>query len=394
MLIYNGTLVLPDKLVENGWLMLEDGRIADLGHAANQPHPIETDLDANGNFVLPGLIDLHCDAIEKLVQPRPNVMFDVAIALDENDRRLAGCGITTEFHAISLDDNEFGVRATDFVAELCNVIHNSPDLLVRHEIHARYEVTSQRGFEVVSQMIKDKEVRLVSLMDHSPGQGQYATEEAFRGYLKRTAFSSDEEVDRLIAMKREQQQHVASRIEAVTSLARENGLAIATHDDDSPAKIERWPGLGVTMSEFPTTMPAARHAHELGLAVCMGAPNVLRGKSSGGNLSALEAIEVGIIDVLCSDYYPAALLPTIFKLATQKTLALPQATRLMTLNAAHAVGLDKEFGSLELGKMADIIVVSLQQNRPRVQNLLVGGREKLRIKRVLSSWEAASKRKI
>jgi alpha-D-ribose 1-methylphosphonate 5-triphosphate diphosphatase len=380
-LIYNATLVLPETITERGWLLIEDDLISALGESASCPQPqtITRSINAEGNFVLPGMIDLHCDGIEKLVMPRPNVMFDINVALDENDRRLAACGITTEFHALSLDDSEFGVRSTDFVGELAQAIKNTSDLLVRHEIHARFEVTSVRGFEVVTEMLKNGEVRLVSLMDHSPGQGQYKTEQSFRDYLKKTVHSTDEEIDQMLILKREQIENIPSRIETVAQLARENGIAIATHDDDSAAKVENWPALGVTISEFPTTIEAATRAHELGLAVCMGAPNVLRGRSSGGNLSALEAIQAGITNVLCSDYYPAAFLATVFKLAAQKVLPLPEATRLVTLNPALALGLGAKFGSLEVGKVADVIIVQLKQHLPRVKQLFLAGEEHLRL---------------
>jgi alpha-D-ribose 1-methylphosphonate 5-triphosphate diphosphatase len=179
-------------------------------------------------------------------------------------------------------------------------------------------------------------------------------------------------------MKRSQAVEIPSRVEHVTQLARSAGLAIATHDDDSAAKVQQWPRLGVTISEFPTTLEAAHTAHDLDLAVCMGAPNVLRGKSSGGNLSAHEAIRAGVVDVLCSDYYPVAMLHAIFVLTTQKLLTLPQAVCLVTLNPARAVGLGDEYGSLEVGKVADIILVRLSwQGVPAVQRLFVEGEERL-----------------
>src|SRR5262249_45004753 len=146
---------------------------------------------------------------------------------------------------------------------------------------------------------------MISLMDHSPGQGQYHSELEFREYVKRATSRKPEEIDALVETKRSQSVEIPSRVERITRLARRAGLAIATHDDDTATKVQQWPEFGVTISEFPTTLEAARQAHELGLAVCMGAPNVVRGKSSGGNLSAHEAIRAGVVDVLCSDYYPS-----------------------------------------------------------------------------------------
>jgi alpha-D-ribose 1-methylphosphonate 5-triphosphate diphosphatase len=375
-LIKNANLVLPNKVVKGGWLLIENSHIVETGEVDNCPSGIEKEIDARDNFLLPGLIDLHCDAIEKLVEPRPNVQFDLRIALHEVDRRLASCGITTEFHAVSLDDNEFGTRSVEFMRDMAEVIQTDV-FLVRHEVHARFEVTSQRGYEVVLDLIGRKAVRLVSLMDHTPGQGQYSSIEAFRDYVKRTVHMTDEQVDELLLHKSRQQELAPKRIEKVTQRVREAGLALATHDDDSAEKVERQIGLGVTMSEFPTTLEAAQKAHDLGLAVCMGAPNVLRGKSSGGNLSATEAIKAGVTNVLCADYYPASMLASLFKLYTQNIVDLPTATNMLSLNAAKAVKMDDKLGSLEAGKLADVIEVNLLGQYPRVQRVFVGGVERL-----------------
>ncbi len=379
-LIHNATLILPKRLIEGGWLLIENGRILDLGEGTTCPHVADHLVNAHMQFLLPGLIDLHCDAIEKLVQPRPNVHFDIQIALAEADWRLAGCGITTEFHAVSLDDDEFGVRSDTFSHDLYQALTATrQETLVRHKIHARLELTSQRGCEAITQLIEQRACDIISLMDHSPGQGQYRTEQAFRAYVERMTSRSPEGIDALLEMKRSQAVEIPLRIEHITQFARSAGIAIATHDDDTAAKVQQWPKFGVTVSEFPTTLEAARKAHELGLAVCMGAPNVLRGKSSGGNLSALEAIRADVVDVLCADYYPAALLNAVFTLSRQGVLTLPEAVRLVTLNPAQAVGLGKEYGSLEVGKIADVILVRLSgQGIPAVQRLFVGGGERVK----------------
>jgi alpha-D-ribose 1-methylphosphonate 5-triphosphate diphosphatase len=372
-------MILPNSLLEGGWLLIEDGRILDLGEEATRPRVADYLVNAHMQFLLPGLIDLHCDAIEKFVEPRPNIHFGVQFALEQADWRLAGSGITTEFHAVSLDDNEFGVRSETFTHDLYHALMvTREEALVRHKIHARLELTSRRGSEAVTQLIEQRACDMISLMDHSPGQGQYRTEATFREYVKRSTSRTAVEIDALLEMKRSQAVEIPSRVERVTQLARSAGLAIATHDDDTAAKVRQWPQLGVTISEFPTTLEAARTAHDLDLAVCMGAPNVLRGKSSSGNLSAHEAIQADVVDALCSDYYPAAMLHAVFMLAEQELLTLPQAVRLVTLNPAQAVGLDGEYGSLDVGKVADVILVRLSwQGIPAVQRLFVGGEERL-----------------
>ena len=379
-LILNAVLVLPDRLLKDGWLLMEDDHIVAIGEKLYPSiQNFERAIDADANFVLPGLIDLHSDAIEKLVEPRPGVHFDVSLALREADWRLAGCGITSEFHAVTLDDNEFGVRTDTFVQELADAIcAEGKTLLVRHYIHARLELSSQRGCEVMARMIEQQSVGMISLMDHSPGQGQYTTEQAYRDYVMRTTHRSEAEVDEMLVQKRVQLASIPGRITYITGKAREAGLAIATHDDDTEEKVEQWPALGVTISEFPTTIQAAQKAHELGLSVCMGAPNALRNKSSGGNLSALHAIQDGIADVLCADYYPSAMLGAAFKLANDHILPLADAIRLVTFNPARAVGLAHKVGSIEVGKIADLILVALsRQGLPVVQRVLVGGQERV-----------------
>jgi alpha-D-ribose 1-methylphosphonate 5-triphosphate diphosphatase len=381
-LIHNATLVLEYELVEDGWLLIEGEYILALGEQETCPRRDGTRaIDGGGAYLLPGIIDLHCDAIEKLVEPRPNTQFPTALALQEADLRLAGCGITCEFHAVSLDDNEFGVRSDNFVHELRHAIAiYEAQTLVRHKIHTRLELSSQRGSGIIAEMIERHECDLVSLMDHSPGQGQYRTVESFREHVMRTTQRSQEEVDELLALKQGQAEHIPARITHVAQLAREHGIALATHDDDSARKVEQWPQLGVTMSEFPTTMEAAQRAHELGMAVCMGAPNVLRGKSSGGNLSALLAIQADVANVLCSDYYPAGMLAATFTLVDQGVLTLPAATRLVTLNPARAVGMADASGSLEAGKIADLILVARNAaGLGRVERVFVGGKMTLSV---------------
>jgi alpha-D-ribose 1-methylphosphonate 5-triphosphate diphosphatase len=374
------TLVLPEHVLENGWLLVEDGVILDLGEEATRPTPGAHAIDGGASFLLPGLIDLHCDAIERLVEPRPNVHFDLHIALQEADYRLAGSGITCEFHAVSLNDDEFGVRTDELVINLSKIVRTDrEECLIRHKLHTRLELSSARGYEIILQMIAQGASDLVSLMDHNPGQGQYPSEKTFRDYIAFTTNRSEAEIDELLELKRGQLVHAAARIERVTSAARAAGLAIATHDDDTASKVEQWPALGVSMSEFPTTMEAARRAHELGLIVCMGAPNVVRGRSSGGNLSALEGIQAGVVDMLCADYHPLSMLNAVFMLVQRQLVSLPEAVRMVTLNPARAAHMDREYGSLEPGKIADMILVQMtKRNIPRVQRLFLGGEEKLK----------------
>jgi alpha-D-ribose 1-methylphosphonate 5-triphosphate diphosphatase len=369
-LIRGATLVLPDRLIDDGWLLIEDTRILALGHTATCPAGANRIISAGGDLLLPGLIDLHSDAIEKMVQPRPNVQVAMPIPLLEMDWRLAGSGITTEFHALSLDDAEFGIRSEDFVDQFVTALFNTESLLMRHRLHARLEITSDRGEMAVAQLISGGTAQLVSLMDHTPGQGQYLTEESYVEYItSTTAWSADDVAEHLV-QKRLQAQGNSRRIARTARLAQEYGVALATHDDDSIAKVEEWSELGVNITEFPTTLAAARRAKEVGLAVCMGAPNVLLGRSTGGHVSALEAIQAGAVDILCADYYPRAMLAAMFKLVNDGYCTLPHAAKMVTANPARAVKM-AEYGELAVGNIADVILIRQHSAKEQIVRMVI-----------------------
>lgn len=295
---------MPDRVVDEGWVAIDRGRIGAIGRGAYPQAPTMPHFDLDGAYLLPGLVDLHCDVIEKLVQPRPGVTIEPGIALHAADRLLLGCGVTCQFHALSLDDAEFGVRSEHFVHDFLSRLRIERHCGARHLVHARVEVSSERGIEALKAMLGHPLLRLVSIMDHSPGQGQYTTEEAFRRYVVQMSGRNDAEVDLILARKRALQTDIPRRIGQIIAWATQYGLPVASHDDDTPAKVAQLVEYGVRIAEFPTTMSAAQAAHAAGLSVGMGAPNVLRGASSGGNLSALAAIEAGVVDWLCADTIP------------------------------------------------------------------------------------------
>jgi alpha-D-ribose 1-methylphosphonate 5-triphosphate diphosphatase len=369
-LIREATLVLPDRLIDGGWLMIEDTRILALGDPVNCPASADRVISAGGDLLMPGLVDLHSDAIEKAVQPRPNVSFPMPGPLLEMDWRLAGSGITTEFHALSLDDAEFGVRSEDFVDQLAAELSTGAGLLVRHRLHARLEITSDRGEAAVARLIRSHVAGLVSLMDHTPGQGQYPTEQSYLEYVMATTGWATGEVTEHLVKKRQRAQDNAGRVGRTVRLAREYGIALATHDDDSIAKVEQWSEMGMDISEFPTTLAAALRAKEVGLSVCMGAPNVLLGRSSGGHVSALEAVRAGAVDILCADYLPVAMLAALFKLVRDGYCTLPQAASLVTANPARAVKLT-EYGALVAGNMADLILVQQRSTQEYIVRMVL-----------------------
>jgi alpha-D-ribose 1-methylphosphonate 5-triphosphate diphosphatase len=371
----NATLILPDITISDAWLLIEDGIISAYGIHPN-PHHNAPVIDCHGAYIMPGIIDLHCDTIEKMVQPRPGVHIDTHVALHITDRLLVSSGITSEYHSLSLDDAEFGVRNEHFIREFLELIaaHNHATS-ARHYVHARVEVSSERGAESLRSIIDHSLVKLVSIMDHSPGQGQYPTDELFRAYVAKTTGRDDAEIDAIIAKKHELRERIPQNIERVIELSRNAHIPIATHDDDTASKVVDWVGRGIGISEFPTTMEAAATAHQHGMLVGMGAPNVLRGKSSGGNISATDVIKSGYVDWLCSDYYPAAMLPAAFKLADTSIVSLSDAVNMITYNPARAIGIQNEYGAIQVGAKADLLVVHHHQQTPLVERVFIDGKQ-------------------
>jgi alpha-D-ribose 1-methylphosphonate 5-triphosphate diphosphatase len=289
---------------------------------------------------------------------------------------LISSGITSEYHSLSLDDAEFGVRNEHFIREFLELLAaNNHTTSARHFVHARVEVSSERGADSLRSIIDHSLVKLVSIMDHSPGQGQYPTDELFRAYVAKTTGRDDVEIDAIIAKKNELRERIPQNIERVIELSRSAHIPIATHDDDTVAKVIDWVERGIGISEFPTTMQAAAAAHQHGMLVGMGAPNVLRGKSSGGNISATEVIQSGYVDWLCSDYYPAAMLPAAFKLANAGIVSLSDAVNMITYNPARAIGIHNEYGAIQVGTQADLLVVQHHQQTPLVERVFVGGKQ-------------------
>lgn len=366
-------VVLADREVDAA-VLIEDGRIAAID-PESAPGAVEIDL--RGRLLLPGLVDLHCDAVEKDIEPRPGVLFPIDLAVAQADKRNAAAGITTAFHALSFNADEIGVRDVALAAEIARHIHAFHGGLIDNRVHCRYEITDPESVGQVVALIEDGQADLVSLMDHTPGQGQFKDVASFRDYLAQTYEKSDAELDDILVRKRANAGSAAARIETVVAAAKARGLPLASHDDDSPARVQAMAALGATISEFPIDLETARAARAQGLEVVFGAPNLVRGASQSGALKALDAVRAGAATCLCSDYAPAMLLAGAFVLVDQGVLPWPEAARLISLNPARAAGLDDR-GEIAIGKRADLIAVDSVDGWPRVERLWVAGREAYR----------------
>ncbi|NIJ57584.1 alpha-D-ribose 1-methylphosphonate 5-triphosphate diphosphatase [Pseudochelatococcus lubricantis] len=367
-------IVLADRVIERGAVRIEDGWIAEIRET-----PVTgADFTGGGRLLLPGFIDMHGDMIEKEVEPRPNVRMPLELGIYELDKRLASSGITTAYAALSFNaGNVQGhIRSEDNTRRLIETLMAMKgELLVDHRVHARFEVTFTRALGVVEALLRQGAVDLISLMDHTPGQGQYRDIEKHIAHVAAARKIGTAEAAEHVRQRIAQRDEAGDSMEVVqglAGLAREHGVILASHDDDSAAKVALLHGLGVTISEFPVTMEAAAEARRLGLATAMGAPNALRGLSYSGNLSAREAFAAGLLDILASDYHPPAILPAVLALGETGTGGLPAAAALATANPAAALGLSDR-GRIAEGMRADLVIAE-RGRIPRLRATIRGGR--------------------
>lgn len=357
MWLGNFTLVLPNEVVNSGSVRIEDGVIAEI-----RPEPVAgAVIDGGGRLLMPGFVDLHGDMIEREIAPRPNAQMPIDFGIHELDKKLAAAGVTTAYAAVSFaTESVYGhVRSLETTSAIIEGINRLGDnLLIDHRVHARYEITNVGAAPALERLLKADEIDMVSLTDHTPGQGQYNNIAAYVASIsERRAISQEmaaEIVQKRIAMREDPQIEV--KLKEIVSLSLQHGLSLASHDDDSVEKVAEMFDLGVTISEFPVTLPAAEEARRRGLWTLMGAPNALRGQSMSGNLSALDAAKAGLLTVIAADYHPAAFVPGIFKLAEASAGGLPAAVAMATGNAARSAGLTDR-GEIAIGQRADLVVV-------------------------------------
>ncbi|MEA3294412.1 MAG: alpha-D-ribose 1-methylphosphonate 5-triphosphate diphosphatase [Euryarchaeota archaeon] len=372
MKIINGKIVTPDDIIENCCIEIYDGKITNILTSVPKSGDV---IDANGGYVLPGIIDIHGDDIETTISPRPSARFPVDFALLNLDRINTTCGITTKLHAIAYFEDELKGRHVGISKKIVRVMqHLGSEFLTHHFVHVRCEITSD--LHDLLEVIESPLVKLISLMDHTPGQGQFTDHGKYREYHKKIYGLNDVEIDEIIKKKSTNKGNkdlILQKMRDVSKRAHARRIPIASHDDDNTQKVEFFYNIGVRILEFPITFDAAKKGHELGMNICMGAPNVVLGRSTSGNLSSYDAINADIVDVLCSDYHPQSMLYSVFILWKQGIMTLPDAVCMISLNPAMAVGMDGTIGSIEIGKRADMLIVSEQMGIPMVTTTIVNG---------------------
>jgi alpha-D-ribose 1-methylphosphonate 5-triphosphate diphosphatase len=354
LVLTNARIVLPDAVIY-GSLQVRDGVIFDIAAG-----PTAYGGDMEGDFLLPGLVELHTDHIENHYAPRPRVRWNAAAAVQAHDAQIAASGITTVFDALRVgtdEEAELGIADMRLLSAALEAGIADNRLRADHFIHLRCEVSAPDCHEGFLQFAENPRVRLASLMDHAPGQRQFASLDAYKVYYMGRNKMTEAEFalfcDRRVA---ESNTYSPAHRAALSRLCHEHGIPIASHDDATAAHVAESVGLGVRIAEFPTTLIAAQASRDAGLAILMGAPNVVRGGSHSGNVSAASLAAHGLLDVLSSDYIPFSLLQAAFHLADTGAMTLPRAVSLVASQPAEIIGLSDR-GSIVAGRRADLVQV-------------------------------------
>ena len=364
----NACLVLADGITDGSLTVDQDGRIGEIG-TSSQVHG----HDCEGDYLIPGLIELHTDHLETHYAPRPKVRWNPVSAVQAHDAQIACAGITTVFDALRVGmDEDADLTATDMraLADAIETGQRENRLRAEHFIHLRCEVSAPDVMQAFTVFDGDPAVKLISLMDHTPGQRQFVSLDSFRAYYMGKKGFDDAQMDAFIEHRKERaDKNAPQNRKTISGYAAERTIAIASHDDATLDHVEEAIGLNTKIAEFPTTVEAAKASHDAGMAVLMGAPNVVRGGSHSGNVSARELAEAGHLDVLSSDYVPVSLVQAAFQLAREvDSISLPEAIAKVTSVPAAAIGL-QDRGTLKEGLRADLVQVRLVGDVPIVRGV-------------------------
>jgi alpha-D-ribose 1-methylphosphonate 5-triphosphate diphosphatase len=374
-ILTNARVVLADRVIE-GTVATSGDRITGVSEGRSRA---PSAIDCEGDTLIPGLIELHTDNLERHAMPRPGTYWPCDAAVMGHDREIAAAGITTVFNALCVGEVHSRMARVELLQQMSDAIEEQlaeGALKVDHFFHWRCEISYSGMIELLEPLMDYKRLRLLSVMDHTPGQRQFTDLSRYKDYYSGKFGMTDEELSVFIAQREEDQRnHSARNRAAVVSFARERGLALASHDDATPGHVEEAVVDGMSIAEFPTTIEAARASHASGLAVLMGAPNVVRGMSHSGNVSARELGARGVLDILSSDYVPGSLLYGALLLEqSAETINLPQAIATVTRNPAKSVGLHDR-GEIAEGLRADLVRYRATKKAPIIRDVWRGSKK-------------------
>lgn len=375
LVITNARIVGRKDEIAGGSLQVRDGVIADIGSELSAVTSAE---DFGGDYLLPGLVELHTDNLEKHFAPRPGVRWPAKLAVINHDAQVAAAGITTVMDAVAVGDVREGSVRLQILRDMIAAIEEAQKggmLRAEHLLHLRCEISFKDLMDLIEPMSGLSWLKLVSIMDHTPGQRQFVNPEKYRQYYQGKFGLTDDEMDRFMNEQiANAQAWGADNRRKVVALCHAKGLPLASHDDATADHVAEAATDKMVVAEFPTTHEAAKLSRQHGMKVMMGGPNVVRGGSHSGNISARSLAEAGELDIISSDYVPSSMLQSVFLLPEQLPgISLPQAVAMASSNPADAVGLTDR-GALEIGKRADMLRISLIDNTPVVRAVWRSGK--------------------
>ncbi|WP_299426111.1 alpha-D-ribose 1-methylphosphonate 5-triphosphate diphosphatase [uncultured Shimia sp.] len=367
MILANATLVLPEETV-TGSIVVRDGKIVDMAQGKSVLAGAE---DCEGDFVSPGLIELHTDNLERHMKPRPKVDWPHQAAIVAHDAELASVGITTVFDALRVgsilsgERRNYGKYARSVADEILSM-RDSGGLRISHHIHLRAETCSETLVEELAEFGPDDRVGIVSLMDHTPGQRQFTDVSKFEAYVRgKYAMDADGFDDYVQFLCGLHAQFGTAHEKATVVAAKRFGAVLASHDDTTVEQVATSAAYGIHLAEFPTTVAAAEANHRHGIANIMGGPNLVRGGSHSGNVAAMELAQHGLLDIISSDYVPSSLLLGAVMLGRQWG-NLAKGMHAVTAAPAKYTNLEDR-GRLEIGLQADLIRFRLTEGVPALR---------------------------
>jgi alpha-D-ribose 1-methylphosphonate 5-triphosphate diphosphatase len=372
VVLTNARIVTPDELF-HGTVRVTDGIITGIDEEKSTGVP---SIDLEGDYLLPGLIELHTDNLEKHFVPRPGVRWPSMAAMLSHDASIIAAGITTVFDAVAVGDTvEKCTRLRD-LQEMVDAIQAAQEkkmLRADHFLHLRCEIGYPQVLDLFESFVHDPLVRFASLMDHTPGQRQFTRIEKLYQYYQGKYGFTQTEMERLVQQRLENQGRFARKHRvALLEICRRLWLPVASHDDTTAEHVIEAASEGIVVSEFPTTIEAARTARRLGLNVLAGGPNLVLGGSHSGKVSALELARLHLVDIFSSDYVPASLIQSVFLIHHELETPLPEAVAKITIRPAQIANL-ADRGAILLGNRADLIRVRLDHSIPVIRTVWRSG---------------------
>lgn len=372
LILKNIQAILDNRILSNAAIAIENGIIIDI--VENQK--ISDGIDCHNSYCIPGLIDTHSDAIENDIFPRAGVAMDIDFALRAVEAKFTSAGITTVCHGITFEDSTIRNRTIQLAEALVDKIVNrrsNISLPLEHRILFRLDVRSSDGLKsIISRLHLGKNINeptLISLENHAPGNGPFVNLAKFRNHVHTMTGLTGSNLDKMVEKEIQKSISLLPQIEIckqkLIDLDNKDNLILLAHDCEDEATVESAYYMHVKAAEFPLTLEAARKAASLGMHVIAGAPNIIRGKSHSGFVSATDLIKLGLCTSLTSDYLPFSLIAAPFLIAIKKILPIHDAIKLVTKNPAKIIGLTDR-GEIACGLRADLTLVTLDGNWPRV----------------------------